>query len=85
LEAYFQLQDGLFLHFVTATQACPARRMSPRAVRVRAVADTAMAMQAGFIAAFVANPFDVVKSRVMNAKGGAAVQQGARARRWARG
>jgi len=34
----FRLEEGLLLHFVTATQA-------------------------GFVAAFVANPFDVVKSR----------------------
>ena len=30
---------------------------------------SATAVCAGFIAAFVANPFDVVKSRVMNGKG----------------
>jgi len=45
MKGRFKLEEGLFLHALTATQA-------------------------GFIAAFVANPFDVVKSRVMNASGG---------------
>ena len=42
------LQEGLFLHFITATQA-------------------------GFVAAFVANPFDVVKSRHRRTQCGPAI------------